>query len=112
MLKKISLLTGFAAGYVLGSKAGTERYDQICSAVDELMGKPQVQKATDTLTQTASDLGEKAKDTVNDKVDSVTSTAAPKKSATKAPMQGAAPSGSAPDVALSTGATGATTRSN
>jgi len=108
VLKKISLLSGFAAGYVLGAKAGTERYDQIRTAVDELMGKPQVQKATGTITQTASDLGDKAKETVNDKVESVTSSAAAKKPVPETPMKSATTAGSSPDVAMSTGATGAT----
>lgn len=111
-MKKLSLLTGFAAGYVLGAKAGTERYTQIMEKVDEVMGKPQVQKATDTITQTATDLGGKAKDTVNDKVESVSGTKKSKTvdlNTTTAPMAGAAASGAAPDVAMSTGATGAKT---
>lgn len=29
MFRKITLVVGFAAGYVLGAKAGTERYEQI-----------------------------------------------------------------------------------
>ena len=125
MIKKLTLITGFAAGYLLGAKAGTERYDQIMAKLDELMGKPQVKKATDAVVQTASDLGEKTKSAVNDKVEAVTSSHAPAtgdleattptpkpSGAAKSPMKGAAPSGGASDVSLSTGSAGATTASH
>lgn len=104
-MKKLTLLSGFAAGYVLGAKAGTQRYDQITAKVDQFMGKPQVRKATDTITQTAADLSGKAKDAVNDKVDSVaasvSSATPPKDEPVQAPIPGTAASFSAPDVALS-----------
>lgn len=54
-MAKISLLTGFAAGYVLGSKAGRERYDQIRSKVDEFMGNPKVQDKMHQATEVASE---------------------------------------------------------
>lgn len=46
MIKKLALATGFAAGYVLGAKAGTERYDEIMKGVDGLIAKL---KASETL---------------------------------------------------------------
>lgn len=39
MIKKLTLLAGFAAGYTLGAKAGTERYDQIMQGVDGLLAR-------------------------------------------------------------------------
>jgi hypothetical protein len=39
MIKKLTLMTGFAAGYVLGAKAGTERYDQIIKGVEPLLAR-------------------------------------------------------------------------
>ena len=39
MITRLALATGFAAGYVLGSKAGTERYDQIMEAVKPLLAR-------------------------------------------------------------------------
>ena len=39
MIKKLTLMTGFAAGYVLGAKAGTERYDQIMASVQPLLAR-------------------------------------------------------------------------
>ena len=72
MIKKLTLLVGVGAGYVLGAKAGTQRYEQIMGKVNELMGKPAVQNATDSLASSAGQFADKAKSTVNDKVESVT----------------------------------------
>ena len=38
MRGRLALLTGFAAGYVLGTRAGTERYEQIRDQFNKLMG--------------------------------------------------------------------------
>lgn len=72
MLKKLTLAAGFGAGYVLGAKAGTQRYEQILAKARELAGMPAVQNATATVQDTAGTLASKAKDTVNEKVSSVT----------------------------------------
>jgi hypothetical protein len=45
MISKSSLLVGFAAGYVLGSRAGRERYEQIRGGAQRLAGNPRVQRA-------------------------------------------------------------------
>jgi len=73
MLKKLTLAVGFGAGYVLGAKAGTQRYEEIVAKAREVAGLPAVQNATSTVQDTAGSLASKAKDTVNDKVSSVTS---------------------------------------
>lgn len=73
MLNKLTLAAGFGAGYVLGAKAGTQRYEEIVAKARELAGMPAVQNATATVQDTAGSLASKAKDTVNDKVSSVTS---------------------------------------
>ena len=44
MAGKFRMLVGFAAGYVLGSKAGRERYDQIMTQAKGLWERPEVQK--------------------------------------------------------------------
>ena len=46
MMKKIVLLTAAAAGYVLGARAGRERYEQIKSGAQKVAGDPRVQAAT------------------------------------------------------------------
>lgn len=44
MKGKISLLVGGAAGYVLGTRAGRERYEQIKSQAQSFWGNPKVQE--------------------------------------------------------------------
>jgi len=41
---KSGLLVGFGVGYVLGSKAGRERYDELRASWDQFMGNPSVQR--------------------------------------------------------------------
>ncbi len=114
MMNKLSLLVGFGAGYVLGAKAGTERYNEIVAKARELAGQPAVQQATANVQDTASNLADKAKDTVNDKVsaagdkmdskkpgtktDSVVDLGSGAKTGATAPMAGASASGTAPDI--------------
>jgi hypothetical protein len=40
---KLSFLAGFGAGYVLGSKAGRERYEQIRRAYEHAKDDPRLQ---------------------------------------------------------------------
>ena len=44
MKGKILLLTGLAVGYVLGTRAGRERYEEIKTAANKLWSDPRVQK--------------------------------------------------------------------
>ncbi|PRY50964.1 hypothetical protein LY71_10227 [Geodermatophilus tzadiensis] len=44
---KLSLGLGLAVGYVLGARAGTERYEQIVQAAQGLLGRPEVQQAVE-----------------------------------------------------------------
>lgn len=44
---KTGLLVGFGAGYVLGSKAGRERYEEIRATWNQVMGNPRVQRTLD-----------------------------------------------------------------
>ena len=71
MIRKLTLAVGFSAGYVLGAKAGKERYDQIEAKVRELLGQPAVQDFTNKASTSASAAADKAKATVNDKVSAV-----------------------------------------
>ncbi len=41
---KLSLGLGLAVGYVLGARAGKEKYDQIVQAASGIMGRPEVQQ--------------------------------------------------------------------
>jgi hypothetical protein len=103
VIRKLTLAAGFAAGYVLGARAGKERYRQIETKFRELAGNPTVQDMTSNLADTAEHLGEKAKAVVTEKVAAVTdkvggSDVVDLDAASKAPMTGAAPSATAPDV--------------
>lgn len=71
MLKKLTLVAGFGAGYVLGAKAGTERYNQIQSKFQEFTGKPAVQNATSQVKDTASSAADTAKQTLSEKASTV-----------------------------------------
>lgn len=65
MKGKVLLIVGLGVGYVLGARAGRERYDQITDAVGKLWKSPRVQKQVD-----------RSMDFVNDKVDAVMDIAA------------------------------------
>ena len=71
MIRKLTLVAGFGAGYILGAKAGTERYDQIMTKFRQIAGMPAVQDVTSTLADTAGQIGDKAKATVTEKVAAV-----------------------------------------
>jgi hypothetical protein len=43
---RLSFFVGFGAGYVLGSKAGRERYEQLRRLYDNLSSSPTVQRAS------------------------------------------------------------------
>ncbi len=73
-MKKLSLLTAGFVGYVLGSRAGRERYEQIKKAATRVRNDPRVQ---DKATQ-AADLAKEKAPVVKDKVVSAASTAAEK----------------------------------
>jgi uncharacterized membrane-anchored protein YjiN (DUF445 family) len=82
-IKKLTLLAAFGGGYVLGTKAGRERYQQIVDAANQVKGDPRVQQATAQATEFARDTAEKVKDDprvkdVVDKVETVTKQASDK----------------------------------
>ena len=49
---KFSFLAGFAAGYVLGTKADPQRYEQIKAAAVKIKDNPTVQQTTQQVTET------------------------------------------------------------
>lgn len=40
---RFGLIVGFGAGYVLGARAGRERYEELKASWDQFMGNPSVQ---------------------------------------------------------------------
>jgi hypothetical protein len=77
---KSGFLVGMGAGYVLGTKAGQERYQQIVDAAGKLLQNPSVQRLTgevnrtvnagkDRVAETAAAKADQAKETVSAKAD-------------------------------------------
>mgnify|MGYP000197525323 CR=1 FL=1 len=48
MKGKLLFVVGLATGYVLGTRAGRERYEQIKSAAERVWNQPSVQQGVDT----------------------------------------------------------------
>ena len=59
---KLTFLVGFGAGYVLGAKAGTERYEQLKRLYENLSSSPAVRRATGKAKTAATSGLEQAKD--------------------------------------------------
>jgi hypothetical protein len=79
MRNKLLFLTGVGIGYVLGTKAGHERYEQIRGTFNKVKDDPRVQEKT----QQAADLAKEKAPVVKDKLSEVADTATTKvKSAT------------------------------
>jgi hypothetical protein len=73
---KTGLLVGFGVGYVLGTKAGRERYEELKSSWDQFMGNPSVQtvvskskEVVETGKQRGLQAVEKATDNVKERLD-------------------------------------------
>ncbi len=71
-MRKLTLIAGFGAGYVLGAKAGRPRYEQILRTARDLAGKPAVQdlrhSAAEQVTSVADKAAERAKAAAHDAV--------------------------------------------
>ena len=48
VMGKLGMAVGAAVGYVLGAKAGRERYEQITASARQLLEKPQVKQVLDS----------------------------------------------------------------
>jgi hypothetical protein len=55
MMGKLALVVGAAAGYVLGTRDGRQRYDQIKSRAEALWQDPKVQEKVSQVSQSVSD---------------------------------------------------------
>ncbi len=52
-MRKLTLLIAFGLGYVLGARAGRERYTQIMGTVDKVRQDPRVQEKAHQVADTA-----------------------------------------------------------
>ncbi|WP_040159279.1 hypothetical protein [Mobilicoccus massiliensis] len=55
MKLKLAFLSGAAVGYVLGTRAGRDRYDEMKKQADALWHDPRVQEKVSTATETVKD---------------------------------------------------------
>jgi hypothetical protein len=65
---RISFLTGLAAGFVLGARAGRERYDQLVKAAKTVAEHPAVQQAAGTVQAQAAGLAAAAGTKISEEV--------------------------------------------
>lgn len=66
-MKKITLLIGIAIGYVLGSRAGRERFEQIRSGARKVASNPTVQSAASKAQETVATQAPVVAEAVKDK---------------------------------------------
>ncbi|ETK36221.1 YtxH domain-containing protein [Microbispora sp. ATCC PTA-5024] len=68
MRYKAMFVTGLAVGYVLGTRAGRERYEQIKRFAQRVADSPSVQEAAGLVGAQASKVAGKAKDLAGDRL--------------------------------------------
>jgi hypothetical protein len=68
MRTKVTFLAGFATGYVLGTRAGRARYEQIREAARAFASNPAVQSTATQIQHQATDVIATAKDKASDKL--------------------------------------------
>jgi hypothetical protein len=78
MKGKFLFVVGLGVGYVLGTRAGRERYEQIRKAAEDIWNQPKVQEGVDTVKgfamSRAGDVGDKVLDGAKKLVSQFTST--------------------------------------
>jgi hypothetical protein len=75
VMGKLGMALGVAVGYVLGARAGRERYEQIAASARQMMDKPQVKRVVEsapgTVEARVEQLANKAADAVHQAADRV-----------------------------------------
>jgi hypothetical protein len=69
MSGKLWLAGGLAAGYVLGTRAGRQRYEQLVETVNKVKNDPAVQGAIETVQNQAGRIYSSGRAIVNDKLE-------------------------------------------
>ncbi len=64
-MRKLTFLVGFGAGYLLGTRDGRARYEQIVRSVREVKDNPAVQETAGVVQAQAMDLISKAQEKVS-----------------------------------------------
>ena len=68
MRYRVTFVTGFAVGFIVGARAGRERYEQIKQIARGVMDNPAVQQAAGALNAQAGGLAQTARHKVGDKL--------------------------------------------
>jgi len=76
-MKKLVFLFGVAVGFLLGSKAGPDAYNQVEKKVRSVVDRPEVQQAMDKAKSAAQEQVGQISDKVNEKLPSGTSGSSP-----------------------------------
>lgn len=94
MKGKILLVVGFGVGYVLGTRAGRERYEQIKAQVSKLWNDPRVQRTVDQAEDFVKDKAPEVAEFLADGAKTVVAKAAGKKPPTRRTGSGSSSPGS------------------
>jgi hypothetical protein len=99
MKGKILFVAGLGLGYVLGTRAGRQKYDELKAAALKVWNDPRVQKQVDAVEDFVKDKAPEVAEFVSDGakilVDKVSGKSTPaKKPATRRPATGSKPAGS------------------
>ena len=89
-MSKLTLGVAFAAGYVVGAKAGRDRYEQIRAGAQKVAENPRVQQVATTAKEKAGEVASSAAETVKEKASDAVG-AAKEKAAETGPTINAAP---------------------
>jgi hypothetical protein len=82
---KILFVAGLGLGYVLGTRAGREKYEELRTAALKVWNDPRVQKAADTVEDFVKDKAPDVADFVSDNAKKVVAQVSGKKPAAKKP---------------------------
>ncbi|HEX6249089.1 MAG TPA: hypothetical protein VFZ64_14550 [Nocardioidaceae bacterium] len=91
MFKKLMFLGAGAVGYVLGAKAGRERYEQIAAQAEKLRKNPTVQQKMGEAKHIAKDAAGTATEKVKERTDSSSTPAGTEPRATSTPSGATGP---------------------
>ena len=85
MKGKILFVAGLGLGYVLGTRAGREKYEQLRTAALKVWNDPRVQKAADSVEDFVKDKAPDVADFVSDNAKKVVAQVSGKKPAARKP---------------------------
>jgi len=74
MFKKTTLLAAVGIGYVLGARAGRERYDAIAGKAQQLWRDPRVQEKAELAREAAKEKADQAREVAKEKTETARDT--------------------------------------